>query len=363
MLVRFTIISFLISLILCFCIVALFISNEKLRKLTADSNKGKQKFHQKLTPRIGGLGVFSATTLSFLLLFIIKGDMYILYFILATLPAFFSGFIEDITKRITPGLRLISTVFAALLGVYLLNGVLHRIDIAIFDRVLNYRFAAILFTLLAVSGVSNSINIIDGYNGLASAVSVLILLGLAYISHKVHDDNLVFICFITIGAIAGFFIWNYPFGRIFLGDGGAYFVGFIIAEVSILLVNNHKEVSAWFPMLLVVYPVFETVFSIYRRRFLKRVRVDGADALHLHQLMYSRVVPKIYNINRKETLIRNSATSPLLWFVCSMSVLPAIIFWRHTHILQLFVLIFCIIYILLYFSIVRFKIDRILRIN
>jgi UDP-N-acetylmuramyl pentapeptide phosphotransferase/UDP-N-acetylglucosamine-1-phosphate transferase len=69
-----------------------------------------------------------------------------------------------------------------------------------------------------------------------------------------------------IGAVLGFFLWNFPAGLIFLGDGGAYFLGFYVAEVSILLLVRNPEVSPLFPLLVCIYPVFETLFSIYRRR-------------------------------------------------------------------------------------------------
>ncbi|MBZ4644097.1 MAG: undecaprenyl-phosphate alpha-N-acetylglucosaminyltransferase [Deferribacteraceae bacterium] len=164
-----------------------------------------------------------------------------------------------------------------------------------------------------------------------------------------------------IGGIAGFFIWNYPFGKIFLGDGGAYFIGFTIAVLSVMLVKNHPQVSPWFPLLVVIYPVFETVFSIIRRKFYKKYRIDSPDSHHLHQLIYKRVVPFVFDIHRSEKLMRNSATSPFLWLICSFGAIPAVMSWQNTPILVIFTVLFCWFYVWLYRSIVRFKLMKMLK--
>ncbi len=164
-----------------------------------------------------------------------------------------------------------------------------------------------------------------------------------------------------IGGIAGFFIWNYPFGKIFLGDGGAYFIGFTIAVLSVMLVKNHPQVSPWFPLLAVIYPAFETVFSIIRRKFHKKHHIDSPDSHHLHQLIYKRVVPFVFDIQRSEKLMRNSATSPFLWLICSFGAIPAVMSWQNTPILVIFTVLFCWFYVWLYRSIVRFKFGRMIK--
>src|SRR5258707_10042434 len=92
-----------------------------------------------------------------------------------------------------------------------------------------------------------------------------------------------------LGAGLEFMAWNYPKGKIFLGDGGAYLLGFWLAELAVLLVARNPDVSPWFPLLLLVYPIFETLFSIYRRCFLHGRSSGDADALHFHQLIYKRL--------------------------------------------------------------------------
>ncbi|MEM0097965.1 MAG: hypothetical protein QW338_05830, partial [Conexivisphaerales archaeon] len=178
------------------------------------------------------------------------------------------------------------------------------------------------------------------------------------------DMFLVYICFTMIFAISGFFILNYPYGKIFLGDGGAYFVGFIVATVSILLVERHRQVSAFFPLLLCIYPIFETIFSMYRRKIIRRGKATKADGLHLHTLIYKRVTNYIFGpIIQGNRIYRNSLTSLFLWFLCVFSLMPAILFWNNKLMLAVFTVVFILVYLGLYKSIINFKIGKYLKLE
>lgn len=120
--------------------------------------------------------------------------------------------------------------------------------------------------VLAIGGLPHAFNIIDGYNGLAGMVAVLISLALVHVALQLGDRQLAAVLVVLVGATAGFLVWNYPHGKIFAGDGGAYLWG-VIAYGCVALVARHPEVSPWFPMLLLCYPVSETLFSIYRKKF------------------------------------------------------------------------------------------------
>ena len=320
-----------------------------------------QKFHIKSVSRLGGAGIF----LAFFIVLIIIGmqikETDYIYLPLTALPVFIMGFTEDLTRRISPKFRLLGALVSAILAVYFLNAYLVRIDIGFIDGLLSVKAVAVIFTIFAVTGVANSFNIIDGFNGLSSAVSIIILLSLGYISFKVGDIFLMKACLILAFAIFGFFVWNYPLGKIFLGDGGAYFIGFTIAVVSVLLVDGNKAVSPWFPFLLCIYPIFETLFSMYRRRGRKSSPMD-ADAFHLHTLIYKRLVPHILGTDIKNNqLARNSATSPFLWMLTSFSAVPALLFWNNTPVLIVFAFIFIIVYVWLYKSIVGFKLWKFIK--
>ena len=144
--------------------------------------------------------------------------------------------------------------------------------------------------MLTVAGIANAVNIIDGFNGLASMCAVLMLISIGYVAFQVGDLAVMYMAAIGVGAVLGFFVWNFPLGLIFLGDGGAYFLGFFVAELAILLLHRNPGVSPMFPLLVCIYPVFETVFSIYRRVMLRGQPAGMPDGIHLHSLIYRRVM-------------------------------------------------------------------------
>jgi UDP-N-acetylmuramyl pentapeptide phosphotransferase/UDP-N-acetylglucosamine-1-phosphate transferase len=281
-----------------------------------------------------------------------------LLLLLSALPAFLSGLTEDITKRVGVKIRLLATVLSAGLAGYFLNAWLSSVQIlGIDDLMLAYPVAAIAITCFAVGGVANAFNIIDGYNGLSSMVAVIILSGIAYVAFQVGDFPIMIAALAMMGALMGFLVFNYPRGLIFLGDGGAYLIGFWIAELSVLLTARHPEVSKWCPLLLCFYPIFETLFTIYRRVILKRVHPGMPDASHLHQLIYMRIVRWSLGSNDDELKTqRNAMTSPYLWVLATLSVIPAILFWENHMVLKGFAVLFAVTYVWFYWSIVRFKI-------
>jgi UDP-N-acetylmuramyl pentapeptide phosphotransferase/UDP-N-acetylglucosamine-1-phosphate transferase len=323
---------------------------------------GPQQSHIGITPRIGGIPIMLGMFLGLTLLcskFSIPWQSGILW-ILAASPVFLAGLAEDFTNRIGPRWRLLAAFISAAIGVWSLNARFSHLDIAGIDQLFKISpLFCIALTIFAVGGVCHSMNIIDGYNGLVGGVSSIILLALGFISFKVGDFELYIVCIAAVAAVAGFLFWNYPRGLIFAGDGGAYLLGFIIAEVSVLLVVRHPEVSPWFPLMLVIYPVWETIFSIYRRKIIKGQSSALPDALHLHQILFSRVVRwMVGKQEAKHLLKRNSLTTPYLWGMGIVTVCPALIFWQNSQVLQLCCLCFAVMYVWLYSRIVRFKSPR-----
>lgn len=357
--------SFLISLLVTLWIVRY---SHLHARFTADSDlSGVQKFHTVAVPRIGGVGIFLGILLALCMRYFQNQEVGVfgLLLIFSALPAFLSGLIEDITKSVGVRIRLLASVLSAGIAGYLLNAWLSSVQILGIDNLmLAYPLVAIAITCFAVAGVANAFNIIDGYNGLSSMVAVIILSGITYVAFQVGDYSIMIAALAMIGALLGFLVWNYPRGLIFLGDGGAYFVGFWIAELSVLLTARHPEVSKWFPLLLCFYPIFETLFTIYRRVILKRVHPGMPDASHLHQLIYMRIVRwSVGGNDGMPTTQRNAMTSPYLWVLATLSVIPAILFWRYHLALKAFALAFAIAYVWIYWSIVRFKAPGWMRIS
>jgi UDP-N-acetylmuramyl pentapeptide phosphotransferase/UDP-N-acetylglucosamine-1-phosphate transferase len=221
-------------------------------------------------------------------------------------------------------------------------------------------YATVLFAALAIGGLPHAFNIIDGYNGLAGTVAVLVCLAISHVALQVGDRQLAAMVICLVGATFGFLVWNYPRGKIFAGDGGAYVWGMVIAVACVTLVQRHRVVSPWFPMLLLIYPVWETLFSIYRK--LARGQSPGtADALHFHQLIFRRIVRVAFaDDEARQLLARNNRTSPYLWMFAALSVVPAVLFWNNTLVLMFFCLLFVTTYVGAYLMIV-FKVPRWLR--
>jgi UDP-N-acetylmuramyl pentapeptide phosphotransferase/UDP-N-acetylglucosamine-1-phosphate transferase len=349
---------FSFSCIVSFACIIMLMRFASLKRFFADNDlKGPQKFHKTPVPRVGGLAVYVGLV-AVAIYINIKQEYNLLFqnLIICAFPVFILGFTEDITKAISPKKRLIAACISAALFIYLTQSYIIRMDIAYIDQILHYKPIAYIITIFAVCGMINAINIIDGFNGLVSMVANIMFLSIAYIAWRLGDINLALIAFSCIGAICGFFIFNFPKGFIFLGDGGAYLIGFMLAQMAIYLVYKHPQVSAWYPCLLFIYPIFETIFSIYRRRFLKGVPSTMPDGIHLHTLVYRRLIRWMVGANTpKHITQRNALTSPYLWLISAIGVLPATLFYDSTWKVQLFCFIFIVIYVWLYARIIHFK--------
>jgi len=319
---------------------------------------GPQKFHSRPVPRIGGVAIMAAALVGAATaqLWHQKGVTHLWLLLAASLPAFLSGLAEDLTKNVSPRRRLVFTAVSAALAVWWLDASLVRTAIPGVDLLMPWAPFAIGLTIFVVTGVANAVNIIDGFNGLAAMCVLMMLMAIAYVAFQVGDMLILSTALIMIGAVMGFFVWNFPAGLIFLGDGGAYFLGFILAELCVLLLHRNPQVSPIFTLLLCAYPIFETIFSIYRKKWLRGMSPGVPDGVHLHMLVYKRLMRLMVGTtpDRRKTA-RNSMTSPYLWLLCLMSVIPSVLWWNNTAVLTGFLLVFMVSYVLLYWSIVRFK--------
>ena len=329
-------------------------------------DSGPQKFHARPTPRIGGLvigaGMFSGGAVA-----VAAGAMPregAIWFCIAVAPAFLSGLVEDLTKRVGPDMRLWASFLSALICVYFFDAVVVRFDLPWIDALLEWYPLALLFTVVAVGGVAHAVNIVDGYNGLAGGATVMMICALGAVAGWLGDELLLGICVVLAGATCGFLFWNWPGGRVFAGDGGAYLWGVTVGMVAVLLVQRHPEVSPWFPLLVVLYPVWETLFTVWRRKFKHAAPSGAPDAKHLHQLLYRRLV-RFPGWNGRfvpaAVVCRNSATAPFLWSLALVGILPALMSWRHTGWLIAFAILFVLLYGWLYHVIACFRTPRWLR--
>jgi UDP-N-acetylmuramyl pentapeptide phosphotransferase/UDP-N-acetylglucosamine-1-phosphate transferase len=322
---------------------------------------GAQKFHTQLVPRVGGVALFIALLGTCVIATYRDADEIqgLVLMLLASLPVFLGGLAEDISKKVRVRVRLGLALLSGALAFILLGATVTRLGIVGVDWLLQFGIISFLFSIFAIAGSANAINIIDGYNGLASVVSAMIFAGLAYVSFYLGDRLLLVASVGMIGAIGGFLLLNYPRGLIFLGDGGAYFIGFMIGTISIMMLARHPEVSAWFPLLLCIYPVFETLFSMYRKKLVRGRSPGVPDGVHLHMLVYKRLVRWAVGTDEARLITqRNAMTSPYLWVLSSMGIIPAVLFWEYPYVLMFFVFLFAVSYVLLYRRLVLFRMPK-----
>lgn len=348
-----------ISLLVCYLIIrSEHLHSRFSHDLTAT---GPQKFHSAPTPRIGGLAIAIALTGSVLALqaldWLDLASAYGLTMLaLSAFPAFAGGFGEDITRKVGVTARLLLTFASAVFASLLVGATLDRLDVPVLDALLQWPVFAIAFTAFAVGGIANSINIIDGYNGLAGSYAVIVLAALAWVAGQVGDPVVLTASMTMMGALLGFLVWNYPAGRIFMGDGGAYALGFWLGELSVLLVVRNPDVSPWFPLLLLAYPVVDTLFSIYRRFFLRGRSAGRADAMHLHQLIYRRLA-RVAAVS-KDPRDKRHRNNLVVLYICAGSALftvPALLVWYSTAWLMVLGLLFWVAYLWLYLRVIRWR--------
>jgi UDP-N-acetylmuramyl pentapeptide phosphotransferase/UDP-N-acetylglucosamine-1-phosphate transferase len=277
---------------------------------------GVQKFHTTAVPRIGGFAVVGGILLGlFLYEYLYPGEINesrfgrILLLLAASLPAFAAGIIEDITGTVSARVRLVATVCSALVASAMLGATLNELDIWGVDALLTLMPIAIIVTAVVVAGGANAINIIDGFNGLSASVIVIMSAALGVVAWQVGDGFVAILSALGVGGTLGFLLMNYPSGKLFLGDGGAYFCGFWVSEIAVFLLVRNPSVNAWQVLSICAFPIIEVLFSMYRRKFIKNRSVAAPDALHLHTLIYRRVVSRFVPHNPEQSWKRNSAVA------------------------------------------------------
>jgi len=326
-------------------------------RFTADSDlSGPQKFHRLSVPRVGGVSIAIGLVTAMMIRLTYAPEPVFEFILLACIvPTFGIGLLEDLSKKVSVRTRLCFTARSAILAETVLGAQIPRLDIPFVDIAFQLPIVAILFTVFAITGLSNAYNIIDGFNGLSSMVGAITLMGLGYVSYTLGDLSMMQMSFMMCASILGFFIWNYPRGLIFLGDGGAYLIGFWVAMISVLLVARHPNISPWFAVLINAYPILETLFTIYRRSIHQGKSAGQPDGIHFHSLIFRRVLNPRFNPDRNDWFSANAKTSPYLWILTSLAIIPAIFWWSSTTMMIASFALFVVSYVWLYRRIVTFK--------
>lgn len=321
--------------------------------LSLDPTVGVQKFHTAPTPRIGGIGVYLGLMVVLgLVPYAVRAVL--MPMVLAALPAFVTGLWEDLTKHVSVRKRLFATFLSGVLAWWLMDISLTRVNVPLADWLLaNSLPASVLFTAFAVCGASNAFNIIDGFNGLAGGVALIALAALALIAAQAGDQTIMLVCMAIACVTLGFMVVNFPYGKIFLGDGGAYLIGFLIAWIAVALPMRNTTVSVWATLLACGYPILETLFSIVRKLKRRGHTPGQPDHVHLHMLVYRRVARRAFA--QADSAVQNGLTSPYVWLFALLPASLAVLWYDTSFILFTGFVFSAFVYWLIYLRLTQFR--------
>lgn len=279
-------------------------------RLTMDSDSGIQKVHTGLVPRVGGLALATGYFAAWLAM---DGEAAKLFGLigLAGLPALLAGLLEDVTKQVGVKARLMATILSGMIFVLVSGYAITRVEIALLAGwLLLLPVVALVFSGVAMGGVAIAVNFVDGFHGLASGSTIIALLGFALVGARAGDVELGMIALVLAALVAGFFVVNFPFGKLFLGDGGAFFVGYLLAALAVMLPARNPEISPWVSVVILGYPLVETLFTIVRRLRKGPGQWKASESAHLHHLVHQRWAQAT---GLRPPVLQNALTSVFVW--------------------------------------------------
>lgn len=246
-----------------------------------------RKVHQRIMPRLGGLAIF----LSFLIgLAILRPEspynedpLMPLALILGALVIVITGILDDMYE-ISAKAKMLGQFIAALIVVFVGGVQIDFINLPFDDGIINFGWLSIPLTILWIIGITNAVNLIDGLDGLAAGVSTIGLITLATMAFIMGNGFVLAVAAILACSIIGFLFFNFHPAKIFMGDTGALFLGFMIAVLSLLGFKNLTFVSFIVPVIMLGIPISDTFFAIVRRVRNKQKWSDP-DKSHLHHCL------------------------------------------------------------------------------
>lgn len=260
-----------------------------------DIPKDNRRVHKKAMPLIGGLAIYISMVITALLF--LPLDKTFISIILGASVIIISGLIDD-TKGLSPKAKLL---FQMIAGIILILGDV-KIDFVTnpFSKtnvLLYLKWFSIPITLFWIMGITNTLNLIDGLDGLAAGVATISSLSLMFVAAKFGYTNIIILSAIIAGSCLGFLPYNFNPAKIFMGDTGSLFLGFMLATISIEgVMKSVAAIAVVVPILILGVPIFDTTFAIFRR-LLNGKSIMAADKSHLHHKFLDK------GFSQKETVL------------------------------------------------------------
>ena len=322
----------LVSIIILALILNYVFTKKKLFLNFQGDNHQKFTFSESI-PLTGGL-ILILTSYYYLNLIIFSYAIFI----------FLLGFFSDIKKFNSPKLRFIVQTLIVFIAVYFSSITVIETKINFLDQLLKYNIFKLLFSIFCILIVINGCNFIDGVNTLLIGYCLIISSSLYYLNLNNIEISQIIDFNNLIPVLLALLILNF-FNKLYLGDGGAYFLGLLFALCLINTYQINNNISPYFIVCLLWYPAFENLFSILRKKTFSRSPLKP-DIYHLHQIIFL-YLKKTFNVN---IVLLNTATGMMINFYNLISIGIATHFYNHTKI-QISIIVFnIIIYVFLYKS-------------
>jgi UDP-N-acetylmuramyl pentapeptide phosphotransferase/UDP-N-acetylglucosamine-1-phosphate transferase len=301
-----------------------------------------QHIHTSLTPRLAGFVIFLSLTLFYFSTPINELRHPLAVILISAFPLWVAAFIEDIQGNVLHLHRLAGIFFSICVFIFINDFSWPRLSFIGSDFLYKNPFLIKVIFALVIATVVNGVNFIDGMNGIASLSITVSFLCLFMLAQRVDDMIFVHLSLLLLGLLSIFILFNFPFAKIFLGDSGAYLLGYLLITMLIIFYGRHPELSNWGAVVIVFYSAFEVIFSVFRK-IIQKASPLLPDDKHLHLLLFHKLCANYSKkmANPLTTIILSIIyLQPLLY----ISLFPAEKFWMG---LSLFLL--SLTYIFSYF--------------
>ncbi len=312
-------------------------------KLGLKNYQAIQRIHIDEVPRLGGF-IFIISFIGYISFSDPSESIALAKLILLSLiPILIIGLKEDLFYNVSPLARLISLFFVGWLFTKHFIGPFPNLDgVPFVGKLIPYQGCITLFYILSMTAIANGMNLIDGVNGLCAAVIFTTLSALLFLSYKTTDIIMLPLIFNLILLLIPFILFNYPFGRIFLGDLGSYSLGLILSMLTIILFGRHPEISPWGAVLILIYPSTELIFSMLRRA-IKGDSVYKPDNAHIHIKLF-----QFFSSQSAYMKIANALITPVLTVLWIFPLLAITWAYQKSFFIWIAIILYIVFYGLLY---------------
>ena len=341
----------LIGTVVAFVLALTFMAIYRLSAF-ADPNLSEHRAsHMRPTSRLGGVAVSAAVLIALTYAKVpVKLDI-----LLCALPVFLMGLSEDLHFTIKPKMRLVIASVSASAFIWVQGSLIQSVGLPILDDALSITIVSTLFTIFCLVALTNALNFIDGINGLASGKTMIVASAIWMFSMSYSEPGLAVLSLAIFTSTLGLFMLNYPQGRIFMGDAGAYTLGFLLAACLITLHHRHPEISPWAILLVIFWPIADMAHSIVRRR-LGGKRPDRPDMMHMHHVVMRTLTT--CSGGRIKRQIANPLATALILPPASVPVICGYVFRENNMLCMSLTVAFFVGFFALHASLVRLSKSR-----